>query len=72
MVEQPRRAKITEPVTKAAANNLQEEFAKLQRKVDFLWDMVLFLEKYPHYRAGDYMQERNAEVQALTDDGVRL
>jgi hypothetical protein len=72
MVEQPRRAKITEPVTKDAVTDLQEEFARLRRKVDFLWEMVMFLEKYPNYKVGDYMLERNAEALALTKDGVVL
>lgn len=68
--EQPRRGKITEPVTKDTAPDLQAEFTKLKARVDFMWRMMHFLELYPAYKIGDYLIEHRAEVEALSLEPV--
>jgi hypothetical protein len=61
-------ATILEPVTeKLHPDDLEKQFAALKAKVDFLWDMVVFLGEFPHYRTGDYLQEHNVEVTRINE-----
>lgn len=62
-------AKILEPVTPAGEPGTEEQLAKLQAKVDFIWDMIVFLEDHPGYKVGDYMLEHNVEVARITQEG---
>ena len=62
-------AKILEPVTPAGEPGTEEQLAKLQHKVRFLWEMVMFLGEFPHYRTGDYLLERADEVARITAEG---
>ena len=61
-------AKILEPVTPAGEPGTEEQLAKLKHKVNFLWDMVVFLQERPGYKVGDYMLERSAEVARITKE----
>jgi UDP-N-acetyl-D-mannosaminuronate dehydrogenase len=42
----------------AEQNTDEARIAELEKKVQVLWDMVVFLADHPHYRVGDYLNER--------------
>lgn len=42
----------------AEQNNDEARIADLEKKVAFLWDMVVFLAEHPHYRVSDYLKEQ--------------
>lgn len=45
----------------AEQNNDEARIAELERRVDDLFEMIVFLSENPHYRVGDYINERNAK-----------
>jgi hypothetical protein len=51
------------PVTKVDPSD--QRIAKLEEKVNFLWDMVTFLHNHPNYKVGDYIVERERELEKL-------
>jgi hypothetical protein len=64
-----RKPTVLDPVTDQPAPSLEDQVAALKRKVDFLWNMVVFLEDHVYYKVGDYMMERADEVAAITQEG---
>jgi hypothetical protein len=46
----------------------EARLAKLEAKVEFLWDMVVFLNMHPYYKVGDYLNEHAAKLKELTGE----